>query len=211
MEDFDYRDSFLKFTPKNVMYGVMYATIIVICGFVLSFSGYIIVCFMDRNPPIENMVYRADDAKIGGSTTVHLSFFRARTCEFSFIRMATDAKGRVVYQKQEERLVNGPIRPVDIVDEYPIAANAAPGQAVMHLFAFWKCPGNLIHKIYPIQKEYTDTFNISLNETGEDLSEMALSDAEKRLAYVRARDARVLAERERIKKEQEQSTASERQ
>lgn len=200
----DYRENNLKLKAKHVAF-----IISMIAGFfgsivLLLFCGYLVVCFLDREAPIENMHYEATDAKIGGTTTVTMSFYRKRICAYNFLRMITDSKGKIVYQQQGSRSVNGPVRQIDLTEEYAIAPNASPGTAVMHLYASWECPGNIIHKIDPIRREYTDTLKLSLREGIPDLSNMSLADAED---YLREHDLENKM-REDLLKQQEESTAS---
>lgn len=174
----DYRENFFKFKPVHAFLTFVLITVVLVCISILAFGCYLLVCFLDRNPPIDDMHYSASDAKIGEATTVSMNFYRTRICEYSFIKMITDSKGKIVFQSQGNRLVNGPIRRIETTEEYKIAPNAAPGRAVMHLYAYWKCPGNIIHRYAPIHKEYTDTLELSLKEGAKDLSDMTAEDAE---------------------------------
>ena len=130
--------------------------------FLLLFIIYLGFCFIDRRPPIKNMVYKAEDTYQGDPVKVSNTFERTRVCEYTYLILGVDKNGRRIYQEEGERMANGPLLPdpINVTNTYRLDKQAAVGPAIMTLYASWRCPYNLVHKVLPITKEYSDTFEI---------------------------------------------------
>jgi len=142
----------------------------ILCSLLLAVMVWFVTALLDKETPLHMISYKADDAYIGETVKESIIADRVRVCEYKFSKMATDSKGRIVFYTEGGRLVNGPLGRIVKTDEYPIDKRAAPGKAVMHWYSQWVCPGNPLHFIKPMQKEYTDTFLLKLRPGQEDLS-----------------------------------------